>query len=301
MNSDRKHFYHREFCGRMNRTLVRALVLVLPMAVAGLLLAAVPAQANTDVTNVENALVGAPVQMYSYGTVVSTSASCFSAGDCWNTGGNPFTTAASLTSPAGDGSAKAGADLSTGFLGARASEDGITGASAAAGAGFWDTLTFSGASGGETGTLTFNLPGSFTDVGYGGACEGYALTSGTLSNGSNCGGSSTGADPFGATVTVLNSGNPSETLRLNFPLENGVATRVAFALGTAVYNSFNPATADLYDPPQVRLVLPNGVTYTSASGVFLTSPVPLPSAAWLFVSGILGLVSLARRRRVSEH
>jgi hypothetical protein len=31
----------------------------------------------------------------------------------------------------------------------------------------------------------------------------------------------------------------------------------------------------------------------------LTSPVPVPAAAWLFGSGLLGLVGIARRRKMA--
>ena len=36
----------------------------------------------------------------------------------------------------------------------------------------------------------------------------------------------------------------------------------------------------------------------SLGGVFYTTPVPVPAAVWLFGSGLLGLVGVARRRRV---
>ncbi|MHB8741676.1 MAG: VPLPA-CTERM sorting domain-containing protein [Sulfuricaulis sp.] len=272
------------------------------MAVASPMFAVNAYAANTDVAYVENALKNAPVALYSFGTVTATSVSpCFSVG-CQNTSGNPLTTSSSSNSSVGGiGSAKASSDLSTGILGAYAQELGTTGSSAAAGAGFWDTLTFSGSGSGSV-ALMFTVPGTFTDVGYGGACEGYNLIGGTFGSGSTCG-ASTGSDPFGSSATVLNSGNQSETLTLNVPLENGVPTRVAFALGAAANNSFNPATADAYDPPTVSMgALPAGWSYNgSASGVFLTgpAPVPLPAAVWMFGSGLAGLFGFARRKKVS--
>ncbi|MHB8624111.1 MAG: hypothetical protein ACYC9J_02340 [Sulfuricaulis sp.] len=254
---------------------------------------------DTNVTYVENALTSAPVLLYSYGTVNASSVSpCFGTG-CQNTSGNPFTTSSSSNASSGGiASAKSSADLSTGILGAYAQELGTTGSSAAAAAGFWDTLTFSGVGAGSPmGTMVFTLPGAFTDVGNGAACEGYLIGS---SQGSTCGGSSTGSDPFATGTTSLNSGNPSETLTLNFSLQNGVATKLAWALGAAANNSFNIATADLYDPPQVSLELPSGVTYSSSSGVFLGSgspaPVPLPASFPLLASGLAGLLVLSRRR-----
>lgn len=41
--------------------------------------------------------------------------------------------------------------------------------------------------------------------------------------------------------------------------------------------------------------LPVAVTYVDGQ-VFVTSPVPVPAAAWLMLSGLLGLVGVARRR-----
>ncbi|MDA8364029.1 MAG: hypothetical protein M0Z84_09485 [Gammaproteobacteria bacterium] len=247
---------------------------------------------NPDIAYVENALSGAPVALYPYGTLSASSVSpCFGS-TCQNTLGNPFTTVSNSSSiVAGIGSAKSAADLSTGVLQAYAQEDGTTGSSAAAGAGFWDTLTFSGVTAGETATLNFSVSGSFTDVGFGGACAGYLVG---LTAGSTCG-SGSGSDPFGSGVTVLNASNPSETLSLSIPLANNTPTEIAFALGAAANNSFNIATADLYDPPHVTLTLNGPGSYTSASGKFLTSPVPLPRAAWLFASGLVGLLGIARR------
>ena len=156
-------------------------------------------------------------------------------------------------------------------------------------------MTFSGVTGANpTATLQFNVSGSFTDAGFGGTCEAYRI--GLLSVGSTCG-TSSGSDPFGSAAAVLNASNHSETLSLTIPLANNSPTEIAVALGAAANNSFNIATANLYDPPQLSLHLPSGVTYTSASGVFLTSPVPLPSAVWLLGSGMIGLLFIARRHR----
>ena len=283
--------------GKSNRWMTRR------TAVAGLLAAAVwsasahaSAVSNADVSFVENAITGAPVLLYQYGTVSATSVSPCSGTGCQDNAGTPLTTFSTSQSIAGGvASAKSGADLTTGVLRAYAQEDGITGASAAAGAGFWDTLTFSGVTGvNPTATLQFNVSGSFTDVGFGGACEGYRIG---FSTGSTCG-SGSGTDPFGSGATILGSGNPSEILSLPIPLVNGTPTEIAVALGAAANGSFNIATADLYDPPTVSLIdLPSRVTYTSASGVFLTSPVPLPPALWLFGSGMIGLLAIARRCR----
>jgi hypothetical protein len=53
---------------------------------------------------------------------------------------------------------------------------------------------------------------------------------------------------------------------------------------------------DLGNTASVLLALPEGVGFTSSSGVFL-SAVPVPGAIWLFGSGLLGLVWMSRRKK----
>ncbi len=45
------------------------------------------------------------------------------------------------------------------------------------------------------------------------------------------------------------------------------------------------------------MVVPDGLSYTSESGVFLTQVVPVPPAAWLFGSGLMGLIGIAGRKK----
>ena len=49
--------------------------------------------------------------------------------------------------------------------------------------------------------------------------------------------------------------------------------------------------------PNVTLILPAGVTYTSQSSVFLTEATPLPAALPLFATGLGGLGLLGWRRK----
>jgi hypothetical protein len=59
------------------------------------------------------------------------------------------------------------------------------------------------------------------------------------------------------------------------------------------------ASADFYNTSAVRFLsldVPEGVTWTSESGQFL---VPLPPALWLFGSGLLGLIGMARRKKAA--
>lgn len=258
---------------------------VLALVIAGW---SIPGYATTDpdLAYVEN-YIQSPPTMYAYGSWAASSVSpCFGS-SCQSNNGNPFQAQSGVSSLVGGiGSASADADLSTGVLRAYAQEDGTTGSSAAAGAVFWDTLTFSGVTGtNTTGTLVFNVPGTFTDVGYGGACAAVQV------------GGYAQCNPF--TAPVLNASSPSETIQVPFTLSNGTATEIVAALYGTAYNSFNIATADLKDPPQVSLLLPTGVTYTSASGEFLSSPTPVPEpATWATMAcGLALLLFVASRGR----
>ncbi|MHB8348765.1 MAG: hypothetical protein ACYDHM_16865 [Acidiferrobacterales bacterium] len=288
--------YHDFFCcGKTSHRLTHRVVIpaLLLTVTAAWSMPTHAALVDPNVTFVENAIAAVPVLTDAYGTLSVTSVSPCSGASCQNTAENPLVTSSSSSSGAGGvGSAQSSADLSTGMLRATAQEDGS--ASAAAGAVVWDTLTFSGVTGiNSTATLRFDVPGTFTDVGFGGACEGYRIG---FSSVSTCG-SASGSNPFGSGGTVLNTVNPSEILSLAIPLANNNPTEIAVALGAAANSSANIATANLYDPPQLSLSLPSGVSYTSASGQFLTSPapVPLPPSLPLLASGVLGLWFILRR------
>jgi hypothetical protein len=54
---------------------------------------------------------------------------------------------------------------------------------------------------------------------------------------------------------------------------------------------------DFSNTAAIHLKLPDGVTYTSQSGVFLTNPVPEPSTFALAASGVLSLVCVSWRLR----
>lgn len=62
-------------------------------------------------------------------------------------------------------------------------------------------------------------------------------------------------------------------------------------------NQVKQAWTDFGNTAQLSLIVPEGVTWQSASGAFLVpAPVPVPAAAWLFGSGLLGLIGVARRK-----
>jgi len=58
------------------------------------------------------------------------------------------------------------------------------------------------------------------------------------------------------------------------------------------------ASCDYSHTGAVGLDLPGNVTFTSASGVFLTQTTPEPASAWLIVSGLAGLAGLGAIRRL---
>lgn len=89
--------------------------------------------------------------------------------------------------------------------------------------------------------------------------------------------------------------------------DNALPIIFDFELRASLSGSAKPFAGDNYGLPNIAsgtidylhtaafgYTLPEGVTFTSASGQFM-SPVPVPAAVWLFGSGLLGLVSIARR------
>lgn len=62
-------------------------------------------------------------------------------------------------------------------------------------------------------------------------------------------------------------------------------------------NQVKQAWTDFGNTAQLSLIVPEGVTWQSASGAFLVpAPVPVPAAVWLFGSGLLGLIGIARSK-----
>ncbi|MCG8088180.1 MAG: hypothetical protein JAY62_00360 [Candidatus Thiodiazotropha endolucinida] len=57
-------------------------------------------------------------------------------------------------------------------------------------------------------------------------------------------------------------------------------------------------TSNFANTANLSFTLPDGIDFTSDSGVFLSvNPVPIPAAAWLFGSGLLGFIGVSQRKR----
>lgn len=69
-----------------------------------------------------------------------------------------------------------------------------------------------------------------------------------------------------------------------------------FELGYGVNTTLITGELDLSNTALVSFDLPDGVWLTSQNGAIFGSPVPVPAAAWLFGSGLLGLIGVARRK-----
>jgi len=103
----------------------------------------------------------------------------------------------------------------------------------------------------------------------------------------------------------------SQTLSVMFPIYhplNDEMEQVSFSASLAAYvlatssggmGLIDGLYSGLFDASNTAVLsidLPEGFTYTSGSGVLLTSPVPVPAAAWLFGSSLLCLLGVARRK-----
>lgn len=190
---------------------------------------------------------------------------------------------ASATVPTATMTAPGGFALSD--TSATTTELGITGSFGAAASAAWDTLTFTGASKGQMGTvsliLTLATPTSeFTDVGSGGGC---------IAVGGFC-------DPFTNEITGKGA---TETLTASIPLDQPAL--IFSALYTVADNDPNITTTTI--DPNLVLSLPAGVGFTAVSGNSGGSgpppPVPEPDSLALF-GGMAVMVMFVQRRRSSR-
>ena len=149
-------------------------------------------------------------------------------------------------------------------------------------ASLWDTLTFSGLpAAGAVLTETFTLTGNLT---------GSAQASARIQVGADY------ANPQAQGQLNLSSATPlPTTLSVPFTAYNGVPL-LFFA---ALYgNNGAGSTLDLLDPPTFSITVPQGVSYTSASGVFgNVGVVPEPAPALLLLLGLAGMGWRLQRQR----
>jgi len=126
---------------------------------------------------------------------------------------------------------------------------------------------------------------------FGDGSGGYSLTQNDFALGS--------VSIYG-TTTVHSSALNAVSYRLEIPVVlTSSSASFYFQSLLRAYPYGAPATVDFGHTGQMSLALPEGYSFTSASGVFLSEApaVPLPAAAWLFASGILALGQLGRRRK----
>lgn len=99
---------------------------------------------------------------------------------------------------------------------------------------------------------------------------------------------------------------PSEVITTNTPFSHAIDvstshTRMVnigdvFDIGFGVTSAAGWGYIDLMNTAHVTFDLPEGVYLTSALGGTFGAPVPVPAAVWLFGSGLLGLIGVARRK-----
>jgi len=176
---------------------------------------------------------------------------------------------------------------------------------------FDDNLTFSVAGGGSD-TITFDFAldgniGNSTGPGFGNAWSMAAEQNfgAGFMNWQSGAGFSSGNTPLTAGWNAFSFTNNTQT-GFNFTgtltVTNGEVVPIQFL---QVVDCGDGTICDYSNTAQMSLILPSDVTYTSASGVFLTqspvppSAVPEPSSMLLFGSVLLGLGGTVKRRLFS--
>jgi hypothetical protein len=210
--------------------------------------------------------------------------------------------------------AQASADLSSGTLKVVASSTALPGGLIVGlgQAGLYEALTFSssncvpGASCVEFVTLNMSLHGSFSGLAQD-ADVIVNLLSTSLPSSVRIHESSTGqiylpAAPVGTVTTnadpatwIFPRGDVRADLTKTFAVTPGQP--VWFLASLRVQSGLGNEVVDFGHTAQLSLDLPPGVTFTSASGQFLTAvvtPVPEPGMAWLLLTGVVPLAARLR-------
>jgi hypothetical protein len=97
----------------------------------------------------------------------------------------------------------------------------------------------------------------------------------------------------------LTDGIETFTASLNFDPAQDSTVKIGTRVGSRL-DPFNEtqALANFSQTGIIEMTLPEGATFTSDSGVFLTeNVVPIPGAVWLLGSGLVGLVGLRKKFR----
>jgi hypothetical protein len=82
-------------------------------------------------------------------------------------------------------------------------------------------------------------------------------------------------------------------MTIPFNLISAYGLYVQFQVGCNDISTVGGGVAcDVNDP--ISITMPTGVTFTSASGQFLTAPVPLPASLWLTLSSMAGVLLWGR-------
>jgi hypothetical protein len=225
-------------------------------------------------------------------TVVPIGAIVSGSGD--NLGGNTSSYAAEGSISAsgsqnGNSPSSSSANLRTGDLHASARASAlalIPGAESTALATMNDTLHIMGnITGTETGFLTARIVGT---VSLG--ANGTSLSSFTLAFTS--GSSNFDEEFFPSSATV------NEVIKVPFEITD-TSRDFAFSADLEAITQ-SGALADFSDTAALGLSLPNGLSFSSGSGVFLSGAViPESGTIWLIGAGLAGMASLRRRRKAA--
>jgi hypothetical protein len=116
------------------------------------------------------------------------------------------------------------------------------------------------------------------------------------------------ADVINGVVTVFHPGSKVTVFGQEFGLDDSFSTTSLTVDSSGLVTEFNfllidGSPVDIIDPDIESISFSSLLTYTGSgakgdnySGTLTVSAVPLPASAWLFVSGLLGLVGMQRRK-----
>lgn len=108
-----------------------------------------------------------------------------------------------------------------------------------------------------------------------------------------------GLDQFNLSDLYVSGETLPQHLEVTLPVFAGIAYQVDAGLSASTnltLSSDDFGLVDMANTAFLSIDMDEGVSFSSESGVLLTSPVPLPAAAWLFGSALLGLGAIRRRR-----